>query len=132
MSEHAIGLEGPHVVATLKLERAEALGHRQADPAQFERWLDDRLREVRRGVLATLDALTAEGEVGTVKWFDEAKGFGFITISSVDEVFVHWKGIKGEGYRTLKSGDRVRFLRREGRDHGFEAFDVERLHKGEA
>ena len=46
---------------------------------------------------------------GTVKWFNEAKGFGFIAQDQGDDVFVHFSAIQGEGYRNLTDGDRVEF-----------------------
>lgn len=46
---------------------------------------------------------------GTVKWFNESKGFGFIEQDSGPDVFVHYSGIGGEGFRTLGEGDRVNF-----------------------
>ena len=46
---------------------------------------------------------------GTVKWFDEAKCFGFISRESGPDVFAHFKAIKGEGYRTLTEGQKVEF-----------------------
>ncbi|MGQ9495573.1 MAG: cold-shock protein [Thermoanaerobaculaceae bacterium] len=46
---------------------------------------------------------------GTVKWFNESKGFGFITQESGEDVFVHYTAIVGEGFRTLKEGSRVQF-----------------------
>ena len=46
--------------------------------------------------------------LGTVKWFNAEKGYGFITVdSSGDDVFVHWSAIDGEGYRALTEGQRV-------------------------
>jgi CspA family cold shock protein len=48
-------------------------------------------------------------EEGTVKWFNATKGFGFIQRSSGEDVFVHFKSIVGEGFRTLEEGDRVQF-----------------------
>ena len=48
-------------------------------------------------------------ETGTVKWFNNAKGFGFIARESGDDVFVHFKAIVGEGYKSLDEGDRVQF-----------------------
>jgi len=47
--------------------------------------------------------------VGVVKWFNEAKGFGFIQQEKGPDVFVHFSAIKGEGYRTLTEGDKVEF-----------------------
>jgi len=48
-------------------------------------------------------------ETGTVKWFNSSKGFGFITREQGDDVFVHFKSIVGEGYKTLQEGDQVQF-----------------------
>lgn len=46
---------------------------------------------------------------GTVKWFNEAKGFGFITQDEGEDVFVHFSAIEGSGFRNLKEGQKVRF-----------------------
>jgi cold shock protein len=46
---------------------------------------------------------------GTVKWFNEKKGFGFITEESGTDVFVHFSAIKTDGFRTLEEGERVTF-----------------------
>ena len=46
---------------------------------------------------------------GTVKWFNDAKGFGFITQESGEDVFVHYSAITGDGFRTLKEGEAVEF-----------------------
>jgi CspA family cold shock protein len=46
---------------------------------------------------------------GTVKWFNEKKGFGFITAEDGTEVFVHFSEIKDEGFKTLNEGDDVSF-----------------------
>jgi CspA family cold shock protein len=51
----------------------------------------------------------AERETGTVKWFDNAKGWGFITRAGGDDVFVHYTSVRGEGYRTLEDGQQVEF-----------------------
>jgi cold shock protein len=48
-------------------------------------------------------------EQGTVKWFNAAKGFGFIARSSGEDVFVHFKAIMGNGYKSLNEGDKVEF-----------------------
>jgi CspA family cold shock protein len=46
---------------------------------------------------------------GTVKWFNDQKGYGFITQDTGDDVFVHYSGIDGAGFRTLTEGERVQF-----------------------
>lgn len=62
-------------------------------------------------------------ESGTVKWFNTSKGFGFITRDSGDDVFVHFRSIRGQGHRTLFEGQRVEFNITEG-DKGLQAEDV--------
>jgi len=46
---------------------------------------------------------------GTVKWFNEAKGFGFIAQENGEDVFVHFSQIQGDGFKTLADGDPVEF-----------------------
>jgi len=46
---------------------------------------------------------------GTVKWFNNSKGYGFIEQDNGDELFVHFSGIKGQGFRTLQEGQAVEF-----------------------
>jgi len=46
---------------------------------------------------------------GTVKWFNDKKGFGFIVADTGKDVFVHHTAIEGDGYKTLKEGDKVEF-----------------------
>ncbi len=62
-------------------------------------------------------------ESGTVKWFNASKGFGFITRDAGDDVFVHFRSIRGQGHRTLFEGQRVEFDITEG-DKGLQAEDV--------
>jgi CspA family cold shock protein len=54
--------------------------------------------------------LVAERETGTVKWFNDTKGFGFISRESGDDVFVHFSAIRGAGYRSLEEGQKVEFV----------------------
>jgi len=51
----------------------------------------------------------AEREKGTVKWFNDGKGYGFITRDAGDDVFVHYSEVEGAGFRSLQEGQRVEF-----------------------
>ncbi|MBE7376729.1 cold-shock protein [Pseudomonas sp. AL-54] len=62
-------------------------------------------------------------ETGTVKWFNTSKGFGFISRDGGDDVFVHFRAIRGEGHRVLVEGQRVEFTIMM-RDKGLQAEDV--------
>lgn len=62
-------------------------------------------------------------ETGTVKWFNTSKGFGFISRDSGDDIFVHFRAIRGEGHRVLVEGQRVEFAVVQ-RDKGLQAEDV--------
>ena len=62
---------------------------------------------------------------GTVKWFNDAKGYGFISRSTGDDVFVHFSSIQGDGFRTLAEGDEVEFELRE-TERGLQAANVTR------
>lgn len=62
-------------------------------------------------------------EQGTVKWFNESKGFGFIERESGPDVFAHFRAINGEGFKTLKEGQRVEFTVTEG-EKGPQAADI--------
>ncbi|MBP8974458.1 MAG: cold-shock protein [Anaerolineae bacterium] len=67
----------------------------------------------------------AERETGTVKWFNAQKGYGFIARENGPDVFVHFSGIVGEGYRELNEGDRVEFAISNG-PKGLQATEVVR------
>ena len=60
---------------------------------------------------------------GTVKWFNEKKGYGFITDEAGNDVFVHFSGLNMEGFKTLKDGQTVEFDVSEG-DKGLQATNV--------
>jgi CspA family cold shock protein len=51
-----------------------------------------------------------ERETGTVKWFNETKGYGFITRENGEDIFVHFQAIQGQGFRTLREGEKVTFI----------------------
>lgn len=61
---------------------------------------------------------------GQVKWFNEAKGFGFIEREEGSDVFVHFSAIKADGFKTLKEGQRVQFEVQEG-EKGPQAANVQ-------
>lgn len=61
---------------------------------------------------------------GTVKWFNNSKGFGFIARESGDDVFVHFRAIRGEGYKSLQEGQNVEFELHNG-DKGLQAQEVD-------
>lgn len=65
----------------------------------------------------------AEREKGKVKWFNNAKGYGFIERAQGDDIFVHFSAIKSDGYRSLKDGQEVEFSVQTG-DKGLQAEDV--------
>ena len=51
----------------------------------------------------------SDREVGTVKWFNDSKGFGFISRENGPDVFVHFRAIQGSGFRTLQEGQKASF-----------------------
>jgi CspA family cold shock protein len=65
-------------------------------------------------------------EVGTVKWFNDAKGYGFIARENAEDVFVHHTAIQGEGYKSLEEGQRVEFTVEQG-PKGLQAAQVTSL-----
>ena len=62
-------------------------------------------------------------EQGTVKWFNDDKGYGFITRESGDDVFVHFSAIQGDGFKSLSEGQHVTFEVEEG-ERGLKAANV--------
>jgi CspA family cold shock protein len=65
-------------------------------------------------------------EIGTVKWFNNTKGYGFIAREGAEDVFVHHSAIQGTGYKSLDEGQRVEFTVEQG-PKGLQAAQVERL-----
>lgn len=68
----------------------------------------------------------SERQTGTVKWFNDAKGFGFITPESGEDVFVHFRAIQGNGFRSLQEGQKVSFVVVRGQK-GLQADEVQAL-----
>lgn len=62
-------------------------------------------------------------EQGTVKWFNDDKGYGFITRESGDDVFVHFSAVQGDGFKSLSEGQHVTFEVEEG-ERGLQAANV--------
>ncbi|MGE5113276.1 MAG: cold-shock protein [Acidobacteriaceae bacterium] len=65
-------------------------------------------------------------EQGTVKWFNDAKGYGFISRQSGEDVFVHFSAIQSNGFRSLKEGQAVQFTVEKG-PKGLQATNVQAL-----
>ncbi|MGD8229646.1 MAG: cold-shock protein [Desulfobacteraceae bacterium] len=65
----------------------------------------------------------AEKETGTVKWFNDAKGYGFIERTEGEDVFVHHSAIVAVGFKSLREGQKVEFEATQG-DKGMQAVDV--------
>lgn len=65
----------------------------------------------------------SERIVGTVKWFNGGKGYGFISREGGEDVFVHFSAIQGDGYRNLEEGQRVEFTVEKG-PKGLQASNV--------
>lgn len=68
----------------------------------------------------------AERKEGSVKWFNSAKGFGFISQTEGEDVFVHYQAIVGDGYKTLNQNDKVEFSVTQG-PKGLQASEVKVL-----
>jgi CspA family cold shock protein len=67
--------------------------------------------------------MSAERQSGSVKWFNNSKGYGFIQTASGEDVFVHFRSISGEGYKSLDEGQPVSFIVEKGQK-GLQATDV--------
>jgi len=65
-------------------------------------------------------------EEGTVKWFDDRKGYGFIQRENGEDIFVHFSNIKEEGFKSLDQGDKVAFSVEE-TERGLQAVDVNKV-----
>lgn len=91
---------------------------RPPTPVQTQRQKPEKLRD------ATPGSVAGPREQGTVKWFNFNKGFGFITRENGEDIFVHFRSIRGKGRKSLPEGQRVEFVVTQG-DKGLQAEDVE-------
>ncbi|QLF94750.1 cold shock domain-containing protein [Pseudomonas sp. ABC1] len=110
----------PATLASLLLAVVATLLHLCADQVKGRRVSAAR---TRNAAPAASGGSAAGREQGTVKWFNTSKGFGFISRDSGDDVFVHFRAIRGEGHRILAEGQRVEFTIMM-RDKGLQAEDV--------
>lgn len=123
----------PATLASLLLAFVGVLLHITAAQVRTERRPHARSQNAAgtsKGIAAQSPRSAAPGsgrETGTVKWFNTSKGFGFISRDSGDDVFVHFRAIRGEGHRVLVEGQRVEFTVAM-RDKGLQAEDVTAAH----
>jgi CspA family cold shock protein len=68
--------------------------------------------------------IMSQTQTGTVKWFNDAKGFGFITPESGPDLFVHFRSIQSSGFKSLQEGQRVSFIATQGQK-GMQAENVQ-------
>ncbi len=84
------------------------------------------VRTVSAGLRICIEERICPMEKGTVKWFNGAKGFGFISRPGGEDVFVHYKAIVGDGYKNLNEGDQVQFELERG-PKGLQATNVSKV-----
>ncbi len=82
----------------------------------------------RKGVFSFFAGVSkmSDRQTGTVKWFNDAKGFGFITPESGPDLFVHFRAIQGNGFKSLQEGQKVTFVAVQGQK-GMQADQVQAL-----
>ena len=120
-------------VISSELEYVEALsGHINPDSAFFVVFLVGTIRIdiVSHPIIFMYQTRSvqqmSDRKTGTVKWFNDQKGFGFLEQQDGDDVFVHHSAIVAEGYRSLAEGDRVEFTIEQGQK-GPAAADVRKI-----
>ena len=107
-----------------KPERPAGDRHERPGGSRHERPAGNRYERPPRAVPVT--GTTGTRTQGAVKWFNEAKGFGFIQDDGGEDVFVHFSAIQSDGFKTLAEGDRVEFVVVPG-ERGRQAANVVRI-----
>src|SRR3990172_7623009 len=99
----------PGIILDTRSRPPHCIGVETATPEflQTSRQIQHQVRRLLRQSRRAREGFTVE--TGTVKWFNDAKGFGFITRESGPDVFVHHTAIQAEGFRSLAEGDKVQF-----------------------
>jgi CspA family cold shock protein len=95
-----------------------------AIPPVYERFLPETFRS--RSATSTQGQSSNKMEQGIVKWFNDAKGFGFISRQNGEDVFVHFSAIQANGFRSLQEGQAVSFEVKRG-PKGWQAENVQVL-----
>ena len=124
MIEHRVERKKDKLRVVLEIPLGELLAHLGPKEVVYRALLRDYSERVVEDILEIGRIIEQEPENGIVKWFDDHKGYGYISGYDSTDIFVHWHGIAGDGYKTLKSGQAVRFKRRMGKQT-MEAVDVE-------
>jgi cold shock protein len=124
MLEHRIERRKDKLRVVLEVPLGELLGQLGPNETTYRARLNEYSERVVEDILEVGRLIEQEPENGVVKWFDDAKGYGFISGHDSTDIFVHWHGIAGDGYKSLQAGQAVRFKRRMGKET-FEAVDVE-------
>jgi cold shock protein len=127
--------QSPCVFVMNSLQRATFVARRMRVPGRFctaqaaGEWLRKQQCEVHQHPCAMQGLQQQRGtmkEQGTVKWFNNEKGYGFIRRASGEDVFVHHSAIQAQGFRTLNEGDQVEFVVAKG-PKGFQAQEVTKV-----
>jgi CspA family cold shock protein len=109
----------------VELDLSDALAHQAPElQGRFQERVARYLGKVEQDIHEVLAILDQQGETGTLKWFDQQKGYGFLRGYDHTDIFVHRRQVRPEDVERLRQGQVVRFKRREGRET-FEAIDVE-------
>ena len=100
-----------------------------AAPRRAERHVEVQPDPVHAGIVVLSSMFQelvkmSDRQTGTVKWFNDAKGFGFITPQSGDDLFVHFRSIQGSGFKSLQEGQKVSFKVAQGQK-GLQAEEVQ-------